>query len=249
MDIYGYLKYRLPFKLKREVSFISLLFSFVFIYILHGFLAELGAKILNWLLPPKTPFVPEIFETIRLVATYPIHINLLTIFVFIILFYFLSHSFGKLNIRGIPVFKDYFDFGNKGWRLNYWGSNDPDKTCRFEKSNMVFEAEDSDLVSPQKENGACLDLTDGIYQGSKYEIYCWVKSSKYTTMGFKLWVHDTLGQAEMKSSPNFHTPTSEYKEVSVQFIATKSQALRIHLHYKAGKGSIYVDKVKVVKIS
>jgi hypothetical protein len=67
-------------------------------------------------------------------------------------------------------------------------------------------------------------------------------------MGFKLWVHDTRGQGEMKSPPNFYTPGEEYEEVKVGFIATKSQALRIHLHYKAGKGKIFVDKVGVVKI-
>lgn len=76
----------------------------------------------------------------------------------------------------------------------------------------------------------------------------WVKSDKNTTMGFKLWVHDTLGQAEMKFPANFYTPGIEYEEVKTGFITTKSQALRIHLHSKAGKGKIYVDKVIVVRV-
>ena len=113
---------------------------------------------------------------------------------------------------------------------------------------MVFEADSSDLKSPQKENGACIDLKNGIYQDSKYEVSCWVNSSKNTRMGFKLWVHDTLGQAEMKFPANFYTPGNKYEEVKVGFIATQSQALRIHLHYKVGKGKISVDRVKVIKV-
>lgn len=248
-EMLEYLKYSLPFEIKKEASLISLFISLIVISILGGFLNELGAKILSWMLELKIPFFPETVKTIRLIALYPIQTNPLIILVFIVSFYLLSHSLSRLKLKETIVFEDDFSSGNKGWWLNYWHSKNEDKTCRFENNSMVFEADESDLVPPQKENGACIDLIKGIYQGSKYEIYCWVKSSRKTTMGFKLWVHDKDGHAEMKSSPDFSTPSTRYTEVKVPFIATKSQALRVHLHYKAGVGKIFVNKVKVVRVS
>lgn len=252
-DIQKFLKPFIPSEIKRHTSPISLILSLVIFWIFNGFFNSIGEKILGTFLSLIRPISPEIFRYIKLVTTYtiPINVSPLTIVVFVILFFPTYRFFDKRLLsktKRAIVFEDNFDFGNKGWRFNYWGSNNPDKTCRIEQSSMVFEAEDSDLTSPQKENGACFDLTDGVYQGSKYEISCWVKSSKNTTMGFKLWVHDARGQAEMKFPANFYTPGNRYEEVKVGFIATQSQALRIHLHYKAGRGKIYVDKVKVVKV-
>lgn len=247
-EAFGYLKYHLPFEVKENASLISLFITLFLVYVLNGFLLELGRKLFDWTLTLKTPFYSEVLQTIDFIAVYPIQINPLIILVFILLFYSSSRFINKLKLKEIVIFEDDFDFANKGWGLNYWGSNDPDKTCRFEKSAMVFRGEESDLKSLQKENGACIDLTEGIYQGSRYEISCRVKADKATNLGFKLWAHDAHGRAEIKS-PTFIIPSDEYEEVKIGFIATRSKTLRVHLHYKAGKGEIYVDRVKVVKVS
>jgi len=249
MKIIEYLKAFSPPEIKRATPLVSMVLALILV----GFLGKVGEKIFDAFLILAIPLAPEIFKIIRSVAAYtiPININLLSLLIFILLF-FPAYRFFDRNLlsrlKKAVIFEDDFDFGNKGWRLNYWHSNNADKTCRIEQSAMIFEAEDSDLISPQKENGACFDLEDGIYQNSKYEISCWVKADKNSTIGFKLWVHDTRGQGEMKFPANFYTPGTEYEEVKVGFIATKSQALRIHLHYKAGKGKISVDRVRVPKV-
>ena len=248
-NILEYLKSSVPSELKRVTSPLSIFLALIII----GIFAKLGETIFDFLLTLIKLFVPKIAITIVPVLAYtiPVNINLITLLIFIILFLPLYRFFDKnlLNwFKGAVIFEDKFDFANKGWVLNYWHSINPDNTCRIEQSSMVFEAEDEDLISPQKENGAYFDLTNGIYQGSKYEASCWVKSGEGTTMGFKLWVHDTTGRAEMKSSAGFYTPGTQYEEIKVHFIGTKSRALRIHLHYKAGRGKIFVDRVKVVKV-
>lgn len=235
----------------RNSSLIVLFIFYILLRIIEGVLSKIGELITEKLTPILPGLLWELWKTIFSVFSYSVSINIFQICLYVLFAVPVYKLIDKLLIKRVRrgvVFEDNFDFGNKGWRLNYWGSNNPDRTCRLEESNMIFEADDSDLESPKKENGACIDLTNRINQGSKYEISCWVKASKGTTMGFKLWVHDTKSQAEMKSSPDFYIPTTGYKEIKAQFIATKSNALRIHLHYKSGRGKIYVNRVTVVKV-
>lgn len=245
---------KLPLELKRNSSLRAIFIFYIFGRIVEGTLLRVGELITEKVVPLLPELALKIWAPVFYVFSYPITVNLFLLCLFLLFavpVYKLIDMTLLKRAKKEVVFEDNFDFANKGWRLNYWGSNNPDKTCRIEQSSMVFEAEDLDIASPgnpNNENGAYFDLTNGIYQGSKYEISCWVKSDKDTTMGFKLWVHDTLGQAEMKSSANFYIPGIEYEEVKVGFIATKSQALRIHLHYKAGEGKISIDRVKVVKV-
>lgn len=237
----------MPFELKRPSSLLSIIAAFV----ISGFFIKIGEIILENILGLLARYAPSLGGWLTSVFTFSIRINLAGLIIFVIILFPIYRYVYKYLIKKRKkeiVFEDDFDFGNKGWQLNYRGSNNPDKTCRIEQSSMVFEAEDSDLTNPRKENGAYIDLESGFYQGSRYEISSWVKSSENTRMGFKLWVHDKLGKAEMKFPAKFYTPGNEYEEVKVGFIATQSQALRIHLHYKAGKGKIFVDRVKVVKV-
>ncbi|OGD79619.1 hypothetical protein A2368_02700 [Candidatus Collierbacteria bacterium RIFOXYB1_FULL_49_13] len=145
------------------------------------------------------------------------------------------------------IFEDDFGFGNKGWKMNYWGSYKPDETCKIENSRMVFRARSNDLQSRRDENGACIDLVDDIQTGVKYEVSCWVCSTRGSTMKFSLWVHDTKEGNEIKSQ--MKTPTSEFEQVKVGFIASKTRAMRVHLHYRAGVGQIFVNRVVVIRAS
>jgi len=235
-------------------QFLRRFLIFILTSISLGFLGAVGEKLFKLLsdsIYPNTPLFVKLI-LVRLIEPIVININLISIFlavlfilIFVKIYRFLDK---KLLKRSEVVFEDDFSFGNKGWLLNYWGSNDQDKTCRIENSTLILEAEGKDLPTLSGENGAYYDLTKGIHEGSQYEVSCWVKSTPKTTMGFKLWVHDTKGKNEMKSPIRFYTPGINSEEVKVDFMGTQSLSLRIHLHSKAGAGSIILEKVKVVKI-
>ncbi len=239
----------IPFEIKRPTSPISVILAIIVL----GFFSKIGESLLDLLLGVVNPYTPEVLRIFSLVVTYPIpiKINILTLLIFAVLFFPIYRFFDKALLQKLgktTIFEDEFDFGNKGWALNYWGSNNPDKTCRIENSSIVFQAEEADLVDTRKEYGAYFDLKNGIYEGSKYEVSCWVKSEQGTTMGFKLWVHDTMGHNDGKFPANFYMPGVDFEEVKLGFTGTSSQGLRIHLHNKAGSGKILVDKVRVIKV-
>ena len=244
-----HLKSFLPPQLRAMSSPLSI----IIVFIVLGFLNKTGEYLFDFINNYIGKNVDGLSTAIIQLLTWsiPVRLNIPLLILFAFLFLPLYRFFDNLLLdlfKNVIIFEDDFSFGNKGWRLNYWGSNDPDKTCRIEDSTMVFEAGEQDLQNTQKENGAHYDLNEKIYRGSRYEISCWVKSNESSTMGFKLWVHDTHGGAEMKSSTNFIKPGISYQEVKVQFVGTDKNALRVHLHYKSGKGKIFIDRVKVAKL-
>lgn len=245
------LQEKIPPEFRRNSSLITFLIIYLLGRIIEGALSRVGELITEKAVPVLPGVFLGLWKSIYYFFSYPVTVNLLQISLFLIigvpLYKLIDRALLSRKKREV-VFDDSFEFGNKGWHLNYRDSNNSDKTCRIEQSSMVFEANDSDLAGPKKENGAYIDLSNGIYKDSKYEISCWVKSSDKTTMGFKLWVHDTKGRGEMKFPANFYTPGSTPEEIKVGFIGTESQALRIHLHYKAGNGKLFVSKVVVVKV-
>jgi hypothetical protein len=150
--------------------------------------------------------------------------------------------------KGEIVFIDKFDTDNKGWNLNHWKSNNPQKTNRIENPYMIFEATESDWPI-RNENGANFNLRKGLEQGKKYEVVCKVRSDKNTTMQFRLWLHDAkLHGAGNSIKTDFKTPSTEFEEFKLEYTANETEAMRIHLHNKAGAGRIIVDEVVVRKI-
>jgi hypothetical protein len=246
-----FLEAQLPPEFRKKSSIISIFSGLIVI----GFLAELGAYIFHLIVGFAGSFSPVFVQNILKIFSYTltIKINIITIVLFVLLFLLVFFSIYRLfnNIllkKGRTIFEDNFDFGNLGWKLNYWGSRDLEKTCRLEKSSIIFESENKDLLDPRMENGAYYDLYTGINKGSRYEISAWVKSTFETSMGFKLWVHDTKGDNDVKYPARFYTPDTTFEEIKVGFIGTSTQALRIHLHIKAGTGTIIINRVKVVKL-
>lgn len=157
-------------------------------------------------------------------------------------------EYKKENKKEI-IFEDNFS-NNRGWFLNYWGTTNPSKTNRIENFAIVFEATEDELLHPQKEFGAFIDLKEGIVDGCEYEICCRVKSTPNTTMGFQLWLHDTVGRnsAVSKRTPqHFEIPNQDYQEIKLDYVANSNNAIRIHLHNKGGAGKILVDSVIVFR--
>ncbi len=162
-----------------------------------------------------------------------------------------EYGFKKNNQK--LIFEDNFS-SNNGWLLNYWGTTNPSKTARIENSTIVFEALENELLDNTKEYGAYIDLKDGISEGSKYLISCSVKSEPGTTMRFQLWIHDNVigNNSSMrtgKDPQNLEIPGTSYEEKKVEFVATATNGIRIHLHNKGGVGRISVRQVSVIQIS
>lgn len=214
------------------------------------------AYILYWLI--FHPYARISYLTIILIAIiFVSRFNFITITLSILAFtvflwslkQFPLQEYRKENKKEI-IFEDDF-LNNRGWFLNYWGTTNPSKTNRIENSTMIFEATEDELLNPKKEFGACIDLRSGITEGYTYEIRCKVKSIPNTTMGFQLWVHDTIGKnpAVSKTEPQyFQTPNQEYQEIKLNYVANSNNAIRIHLHNRGGMGRILIDKVIVFKL-
>ena len=117
---------------------------------------------------------------------------------------------------------------------------------------MIFEAKEEELLSQKKEFGAYIDLRNGIYDGLTYEVSCQVKSEPNTTMGFQLWVHDTIGGnpvVSIREPSTFCLPSSQnYQTITLRYKANSTNAIRIHLSNKGGDGRILVDKLTVTKV-
>ncbi len=58
-----------------------------------------------------------------------------------------------------------------------------------------------------------------------------------------LWAHDTAGGNAITTS--FITPGTSWQRLSLIFTADSTNAIRIHLYYNAGSGTIYYDDVLV----
>jgi hypothetical protein len=246
MNILHYIKDKFPFELKRGTSIASVAVALI----LTGAFTRLGEIILEKTLIYLKPQLPKVWDALIWLTTISFEINLVGAIIFVIILFPIYRKLDKFLLQrsgGELIFKDDFDTGNKGWTLNYWGSNNPTKTNRIENSTMIFEATDSDLPNQQKEFGAYFDLKNGIYQGNTYEVSCKVRSENHTTMQFKLWLHDTHGGANIVTP--LKTPQNSFEIVKLNIVANQTEAIRIHLHNKAGTGKILVEEVVVRKLS
>jgi hypothetical protein len=241
MKILTYLKDKFPFELKRSTSIASIIIALI----ISGIFTRLGEIILENIIFYFKPYLPNFWTAFLWVMSVSFEINLIGAIVFIIMLFPIYRKLDKLLLNRFKneiVFKDDFHAGNKGWILNYWRSKNPLKTNRIENSIMIFEATENDLVNSNKEFGAYIDLRNGIYRDCSYEISCKVKSEKETTMQFKLWLHDTKGGASNIETP-LKTPSTSGEILKLKIKANVTEAIRIHLHNKAGEGKILVEEV------
>lgn len=249
------LKKVIPFELKRSTSIVSVILTIIVV----GFLSKIGEWLFEkiaLLLQFTFPFIKN-FYSWATSTTYQISLLAIIFYVlaFIILIFPIYRKFDKFFMLGRKkelIFKDDFNT-NQGWQLNYWGTNNPEKTNRIENSTMIFEAREDELQNANKEFGACYDLKNGIYEGYTYKVCCKVKADPNTTMKFQLWLHDNVvgNRSSMrteKSPKEMEIPSDEFKEIKTNFIATATNGIRIHLHNKGGLGKIYVKEVAVYKI-
>lgn len=244
-----YIKKQIPFELKRGASVVSIILALIVV----GFFGQVG----SWIFEKSLTIIPIVKKAWQWSSAIKFEFTLAEAFFYVLgLLLFLFPIYRRVDRFLIQktkreiIFSDDFD-NNKGWSLNYWGTTNPEKTNRIEQSAMVFEATPEEVQHIGKEFGACIDLRNGIYSDYTYDVCCMVKSDLGTTMGFQLWVHDTVGrnsEVSKKQPEQFFTPSTSYQEVRLKYTANSTNAIRIHLHNKAGAGRVYIDKVIVTKL-
>jgi hypothetical protein len=233
-----------------EITLVKVL-AFILTGILLGILKEIGKDLYDFIKSIKTDDLKLLIDFVERLALYKIEINLFVALIVITLFIPIYRFIDKKILSRIiseTIFYDDFSNDKYFWAFNYWGSANPHKTNRIQNNNMIFEANTNDWPTQNFENGALIDVREGIIKGLHYIVVCEVKSSINATMGFKLWLHDTKGDNSMTIPVDFETPPSNnYKEYSLPFKATDSNSIRIHLHCKAGEGYIMIDNVKIIR--
>lgn len=236
----------MPFEIKRGSSIISLITALI----IAGFLSKVGEFLFDKFLTVISPIIPVIGKILFQIVSFRFEINITSLIVFALILFPVYRYFDNKLIQkkdGVKIFTEDFNNGENGWHLDYWGKGSSSKINRVEKGCMVFEAEESEISHEKKESGAYFDLKNGIYKDNIYTVRCNVRSDQDTTMKFRLWLHDTSGKSESVSSDDMFIPSNKFQVIEAKFVATDSNAMRIHLHFKAGKGKIYVDNVTVTK--
>ena len=233
-----------------ELSFVKIV-AFIISATLLGLFAEFGKDLYSLMKNLNKNDLSSFYTCFERIAFYNLfEINVITALIFVLLFIPVFRFIDRKILSRLISETVFFDNFSKdiAWVLNYWGSTNPQKTNRIQNGNMIFEAIQGEWPNQNYENGAYIDLRNGIIEGLSYTIKCRVKSSIGSTMGFKLWLHDIKGNNSMTTPIAFETPPSDnYKEFSLIFKATETNGIRLHLHCKAGEGFIVVDSVKVIR--
>lgn len=247
MTLFNRLKKHIPFELKRGTSLISIILTLIII----GILNQIGVSITNFILGFIKPNFPSIFEKIMTVLSYKIEFNVVTIIILIFLLFPIYRLIDKRLLKRSNktlIFMDNFAPASN-WHYNYWESGRQAKTNRIENGKMIFEARPDEIKNPNNAFGAFIDITNGIYKDQKYEISCKIRSENDCTMKFQLWLHDTNGiNYNVKEPTEPYTPKDNFEIIKTTFIATETNALRIHLHNQPGNGKIIIDNISVIKI-
>lgn len=246
-----------PFELKRGTSSISILVALIH----TGLLAKLGDLILTAIVDRLSVLLPVFGEMLSAFLFQEITISVLTaslvLITFPLLLFPIYRNIDRLLLKERKhelIYEETFLDG-AGWHLNYWGTSNPQKTNRIEGSRMIFEAIRGEVINEKGSFGAYYDLRSGIYQGNAYRVICSVKSSHAASMGFQLWLHDTKGNPKGPDNKALlvrplvpKTPSEKGEQIEVDFVATNTNALRIHLHCRGGSGQIIVEGIRVYKI-
>jgi exo-beta-1,3-glucanase (GH17 family) len=94
--------------------------------------------------------------------------------------------------------------------------------------------------------GGVYQDTGGLVPGHFYRITARVRSAPGTAGQAILWVHDTAGLGQVVDG--WRTPSSGgWEQFGVNFFATSTNRLRIHLWYTGGAGTVYWDDVQAAQ--
>ncbi len=136
----------------------------------------------------------------------------------------------------LPVVDPGFENGTTGWVAGFWG-------CNSSITTLQFHSGGNSLAQTGSVTGGSYQDLGGLISGGTYTVSVWVRADSGTTAQMMLWLHDTAGNDTVQSS--LFTPGTAWQRVSLTFTADSTNALRIHLYYGAGSGTIYYDDVQV----
>ena len=84
----------------------------------------------------------------------------------------------------------------------------------------------------------------GLAAGQTYRVTAWAQAAANTTADARLWVDDTAGGNNLTNDQTVND--SGFQRLDVDFVATETRAMRIHLHRLAG--TFYWDDVSITSV-
>ncbi len=167
---------------------------------------------------------------------------------------------GKFPCSVLPeqkeiIFSDDFRTPPVGenWVLDFWGKWQPTSfihvpTTVGNDHYLVLSGDVAQFSDHYLNGGGALkDLADILEYGDTIQVTARVRSAPNTSARIQLWCHDLAADEKSRLTDEI-TPSTEWKELSLLYTATRTKSLRIHLRYFPGSGEIHVDKVTVEKI-
>jgi RHS repeat-associated protein len=149
--------------------------------------------------------------------------------------------YGELSSSAVlvPVVDEGFENGTTGWVAGFWGCNSSTTTSQSHSGT-------SSLAQTGSTTGGSFQDVGGLTAGVQYQVSVWVKADAGTTAQVELWAHDTNGGNSVNTA--LITPGTGWQQLSLTFTADSTNAIRIHLYYAAGSGTIYYDDVLVQQV-
>ena len=142
------------------------------------------------------------------------------------------------------VHPEFSQFGFEGpfvspW--NVWANVDPEitsKTARSGKQSLAVSGT----------GGAVYQDVSGVSPGRVYQVTAWVKAEPGTEGKVSLDLHDGRKQS-VGSTGALKVSDSEFEPLTLEFAATESGTVRVHLAYTGGDGTVYFDDLTVTEKS
>ena len=83
----------------------------------------------------------------------------------------------------------------------------------------------------------------GLTPGQNYQVSAWVRSPPGSGTA-AIWLHDTTGANIV--SPAAAPGSATYQQITLNYVANGTGAVRVHLSFHGGGGSVEWDDVSVV---
>lgn len=124
---------------------------------------------------------------------------------------------------------------------NVWANVDAEITSKVARSGKQS-------LALSGTGGAVYQDISGVSPGRLYQVTAWVKAEPGTEGKVSLDLHD--GRKQSVGSTNaVKVSDSEFEPLTLDYSATSSGVVRVHLAYKGGEGTVYFDDVMVTEKS
>jgi len=156
-----------------------------------------------------------------------------------------SVRWGKLEITDrTRVHPEFTQSGFEGpfvrpW--NIWANVDAELTSKAARNGKQS-------LALSGSGGAVYQDISGVSPGHLYQITAWAKAEPGTEGKVSLELHDGKKQS-VAATDAIQVSDSKFELLSLDYRATSSGVVRVHLHYWGGDGTVYFDDVTVTEKS